>query len=346
MLEKKIFKSVFFVVLICVVLGFAYYIRDILMPFILAALFTYVLSPYITKLQSYGLKRSVSVGVLFIVFMFMFAGSIMIALPKVINELSVLNSNFPEQLKKFQVVVLDYQANLEMKYPILKQKAVIDTAIMKLNDFAQDKILATPSLLMDALEFVSIVILIPIIVFFLLLSDKAILERFVGAMPSRYTETTLGMIFEINEIIGKFIRSQVIECVIVGILSIVSFLILGIDYAVILGIIAGLSNLIPYIGPAISIIPVIIIGFMQFGTVSIIVSILIVFTIIRFLDDNVIKTIVMKKTINVGPILMIFSLMVGAKLYGMVGMILAVPLAAIIKTIIQVLLGRHHIIRD
>jgi predicted PurR-regulated permease PerM len=346
MLEKKIIKSVFFVVIVCGVLGFAYYIRDMMMPFILAALFTFVLSPYITRLQSYGLKRSVSVCVLFALFLFLFVGSIMMTLPKVIDELSVLNNNFPEQLKKFQVVAVDYQVNLEKKYPILKQKAVIDTALNKLDGFAQDKILATPSLLMDALEFISMLVLIPIILFFMLLSGKAILERFIGAMPSEYTETALGLIFEVEEILGKFIRSQVIECIIVGALSIFGYLILGIDYAVILGLIMGLSNLVPYVGPAISIIPVIIIGFMKFGTISIVVSVLTVFVIIRFLDDNIIKTIVMKKTVNVGPVLMIFSLMVGAKLYGMVGMVLAVPFAAIIKTIVQVVLGKHHITSD
>ncbi|MCB4792723.1 MAG: AI-2E family transporter [Elusimicrobia bacterium] len=346
MLERKIFKVAFLILAACFVLWFIYFIRDMLMPFILSALFTYILSPYITKLQAMGLKRSISVCILYTLFLFVFVGSLILFLPKIINEVTVLNNNLPQQFEKFQVVMKGLQDNLEQKYPILKDKAVIETGIQKANEFLLSQVKEAPTIIMNLFSVFSLLVLIPILIFFMLLSGNVIMQRIFNAIPSEFTETSLGLIFEIDEILGQFIRSQILESIFVGILSIAGYFILGIDYALILGIVSGLSNFIPYVGPAIAILPVLIIGFMKFGTMSIIINILILFTIIRFLDDNVIKTILMKRTVNVGPILMIFSVMAGAELYGMVGMLLAVPVAAIIKTVVSVLMGKHPITRD
>lgn len=346
MAEKKIFKAAFLLLSACLIIWFIYFVSDILMPFILAALFSYMLSPYITKLQSMGLQRSISVCILFGGVLTVTVGSVMIFMPKIINEVGVLNSTFPQQFERFQTVMLELQGDLEQKYPVLKGKAILETGVQKADEFVLSQIKEAPAMLMNLFSLFSLIVLIPVLMFFMLLGGNAVMERIFNAIPGEYAETSLGLIFEIDEIIGKYIRSQVVESFFVGLLSIIGYFILGIDYAVILGILAGLSNLIPYVGPAITIIPVLIIGFMKFGTMSIIINVLILFTVIRFIDDNIIKTIVIGKTVNVGPMLMIFSLLAGAKLYGMVGMLLAVPLAAIIKTVVSVLMGRHALTRD
>lgn len=334
-------KAIYLVTVISAALiWFLYLIRDICLPFLLSAFFAYLLSPLVTRIQATGLKRGVSVILLYLCFFTVFVGTLIILVPRLIDEVAVLKTNLPQYFAHTKSVVIDFQQRIERKYPAFKERAIVDNIIHKIQQMLENEIAKIPSYLFGVFALFSLIILIPVLTFFMLLSGEKIFNSIIELIPSRYLETGLGLVYEIDSIIGKYIRGQMIATSTVGFLSIIGLFILGIDYAVLIGVAAGFANLIPYVGPSVGAILAGIVGIIKFQTATIVIKIIVLFVVIQLIDNNITQPLLVGGKVNLPPIVMIFSLMVGAQFFGLPGMVVAVPTAAIIKVILRTLLVR------
>ncbi|MBN1622388.1 MAG: AI-2E family transporter [Endomicrobiales bacterium] len=341
MQEVKVTKIVFLLVFIMIGLWFLYIVSDILVPFVISGILAYVLSPLITRLQSYGIKRTIAVVILFALFLLTSAGVIMSIIPRVANEAAGLKRNLPNHVRKTQYILFDFQRRIENRFPIIRRKGLVESGTRKVLQFLEKEISEIPSYILQIFSLFSLFILIPFVTFFLLLGGRDTVDRFFDIIPSRHVETVLGLISEADEILGKYIRGQITESAVVGILTIIGLLILNIDYAIIIGIVAGLLNMIPYAGPVVGAIPAILVGFLKYQSITMIIGIIIVFAIVQFIDNNVLKPLIVSKGVKLGPVAMIFSIMAGAKIYGILGMLIAIPMACIIKVTFGIILGKY-----
>ena len=320
---------------------FLYFARNILTPFILAAFFTYLLSPLVSKIQGYGYRRWVAVALFAVIFIIALSVALAIIIPALIDEINKLTANWAPYYDYVYGYVIKIKGKVETTFPIIKEYGLTETAIIKINSFLSSEIQRVPQYIMNIFSLFSIVFLIPLLVLFMLVGGGKTVKAIVELVPSKYVETILSVIYEMDSVLGKFIRGQMIEAMFVGTLSFAALAAIGVNYALLIGITAGLANMIPYMGPAIGLILAAVIGLVQFQSAAILIKIIPAFIVIQFLDNNLVQPFVVGQNVNLGPVTMIFAMLAGAQVFGFLGIVFAVPVAAIIKTIFFMLVKKY-----
>jgi len=320
---------------------FLYFARAILAPFLVAAFLTYLISPLVIKIQSCGFRRWVGVAVIVAFVVAVVAVALVFFIPWILDEIDRFRVNIPSYQKYLSNCVDVMRVKIETAIPILKDYSISDVFINKVQLIAHSLAGKAPTYVFNVFSIVSIVVLIPMLVFFMLLGGRKSINMLVEIAPPSYVETVLSIIYEMDSVLGKFIRGQLIEAASVGIMAAVSLYFLGLNFAIIIGITAGLANMIPYLGPFVGLVFAVIVGAVQFQSIIAVIQIAAVFAAIQFIDNNFIQPFVVGKNVDLGPVTMIFAMLAGAQVFGFLGVIFAVPVAAIIKTIFFMLFSKY-----
>ncbi len=191
-----------------------------------------------------------------------------------------------------------------------------------------DQLLA---ILANVLSVVTYVVIIPFVVFFLLKDGRKMKKAFIHYIPNRYFEMILNVIHKIDQQLGWYLRGQFTEAFVVGLLSVIALWLLDVQYFIIIGIFAGLANLIPYIGPVAGAIPAIIVTIVNGGSPISILYIAIAFSMVQLIDNIFLQPLVLSKSVNLHPLIIVFAVLIGGQFFGVLGMLLAVPAAGILK---------------
>ena len=195
---------------------------------------------------------------------------------------------------------------------------------------------------------------VPLLLFFFLLDGNRIKRTFIGFIPNRYFEMTLNIQQKTSEIVGSFIRAKMIESVVVGVCAYAGFLVAGLfwdqlNYALFLAIMVGLFNIIPYLGPVIGAVPVLFVAVVQYvllpqssaeaGAIvamapswAPVIAIIVVLLFSQAVDNIYIIPVVLGGSVNVHPLVVLLSVLLGAKMLGIIGMIISIPLASMVQT--------------
>lgn len=181
-------------------------------------------------------------------------------------------------------------------------------------------------------------IIILFLTFFLLNSGRQMKKAFIQIVPNRFFEVALVLIQGLDRQLGDYLRSRLIQTIILSIVAAIGYWILGLRFAILIGIIAGLANLIPYIGPFIGAIPAIIVVFLggsRFGLGWSLLAVIMLTLAIQIIDNAIITPLVIGKSVELGPVTTIVVVLLGEQLLGLIGLLMAVPIAAMCKLIIE-----------
>ncbi len=323
-------------VFILFILIFVFYnkekIATIILPFIFGIFITYLLDPLVELLTQKKIDRTVAVVLIY----FILIASIVIALvyiiPILLFELNNLIETIPLYTRESQKIIAKIRKNYLASLPISFQEIInrnIDRLQELLLGFLQNAVDAIISIFSN---FFSI-ILGPVLGFYFLKDLPSIKENIILYMSIPYKDTVIEWSEKISKTLGRYIRSQLIVSLIIGFLTTFSMLILGIDFALVIGALAGITNIIPYFGPAIGALPAIIIAILRYPEKIpwIIISML----IIHQLESGIISPHIVGEHVGIYPVTVIFSLLIGGTFFGITGLILAVPVAALIKITLQ-----------
>ena len=176
-------------------------------------------------------------------------------------------------------------------------------------------------------------IAIPVLAAYLLFDSEIIKRFFMGFVPERRRESTLGLLGELEEVLGGFIRGQLLVGASVGVIIAIGLMIFKVPYAILIGAMAGALDLIPYIGPVIAFIPALIIGISAGGT-GMALAVGLVFLVANQLEGHVIAPNIVSRTIKLSPSAIVVAVLIGGELYGVPGMFIAVPVAGIIRVLL------------
>lgn len=309
-------KTIIFTVVFLGSLWFIYYIRDIVLQVFVALLLMSIINPLIIKLSKYKVPKVVSI-LLSYIFIFGFLGTAIAAiLPPLIDQSTNLFNNLPGYLQSSD---MSKYINEDLVKQLLSQLGSVPSQIIK----------AGFSLFGNILSILTVAIFA---FYLLLIRDKfdTNLEFLFGK------ERTKGVVAVINVLetrLGGWARGQFTLMLSIGILSYIGFILLGIPYALPLAMLAGILEIIPYVGPIIAAVPAIILGFsispfLGFAAVGLAV-------LIQQLENYILVPKIMEKSTGVSPIITLISLAIGYRLAGIVGMIISIPLVIIVHTLIQ-----------
>jgi predicted PurR-regulated permease PerM len=183
----------------------------------------------------------------------------------------------------------------------------------------------------SAAGFAASLLVVPFIGFFLLQDYYVFQKKFIENVPNKYFEMSLKVIRELEDQLSKYIRGTCIESILVAIMYIISYSVLGINYAIVLGLIGGITNIIPFAGPFIGAIPVVLISIMQYGDLRMVLPIVISTVVVQQIDQIFIQPAVFSRIMSIHPLVMFLVILIGNEVLGVTGMVLAVPIYTIIS---------------
>ncbi len=256
---------------------------------------------------------------------------IVYGLPVLLKEMEVFVDAVPELVRKVQDLLM--QSNrLYQRLPIPESiRQVVDETLislqMSLTEGVRQMINGLWTFIIGLLHLA----LAPLLAFYFLKDAAHIRARLRSVVPEGWRADVLHLWSEVDRVLTKFIRGHVLVALLVGILTTTGFLVLGVEFAVLLGIIAGIADLIPYFGPVIGAVPAVALSALQSWQLAIYVIILVL--VIQQLESSIISPKILGDSVGLHPVVVIFVLMAGGKLFGVLGMLFAVPGAAILRII-------------
>lgn len=337
--SKGIWLAVFVIASILI-----YLLAPILMPFISAAILAYIADPLVDKLEK-KMSRSLSVSIVFLVFSLISLLLLIIILPLVEKQILVLAEKLPLYIERAQNYLL----------PLFKNQlgldiAAFDLATLKksLSEYWQ----AAGGIAANILKSIShsglilagwiANILLMLVVTFYLLRDWDVLLAKVHALIPRKNEKIISTIAkESDEVLGAFFRGQMLVMLVLSLVYTIGLMVVGLDMALLIGGLSGLVSFVPYLGFIVGIVVASIAALMQFQDVTFIFYVVIVFTIGQLLEGMLLTPLLVGDKIGLHPVAVIFSVLAGGQLFGFVGILLALPVAAVIAVVLRHMLDGY-----
>ena len=313
-----------------------YFMGEILMPILVAVVFAYLLEWAVSALSKKGLPRIFSVVSVFLSFCALSLAIIIGIIPLLGHQVELLFTDLPNMVSNIQNKLME----IPDRYPNLVTKEQLQVVINQLGGGMSN--LGDLLLSVSLASFKNIVtiliymILVPLLVFFFLKDKQTILNWLTRWLPDE-RQLSLRVWKEVVGQIGNYVRGKVVEIFIVGIASYVSFVFFGLNYAVLLGVLVGLSVLVPYIGATLVTIPVAFVGLIQFGTGDTFLYLMITYFVIQALDGNVLVPLLFSETNNLHPVAIIAAVLFFGGIWGFWGVFFAIPLATLVVAVIEAL---------
>lgn len=332
---KRRFSDPHAVSLVMILLGgflTIYFFGHLIAPLLVAIVLAYLLEWPVMRLNRLGMPRTIAVAVVLILFAGLMVMAIFGLVPTIWHQVSNLLADVPNMFNGFQ----NYISSLPERYPEFVQPHKVgmfmDTLKGKVLGLGESVVKGSLSSLVSLATLGVYLILVPLLVFFLLKDKEEMLNMLRGLLPkNRRLASKVGV--EMNEQISNYIRGKVTEIFIVGIVSYITFVLLGLQYAVLLGVLVGLSVLIPYIGAAAVTVPVAMVALFQWGLTPEFWWLLVAYGIIQALDGNVLVPILFSEAVNLHPVAIIVAVLVFGGLWGFWGVFFAIPLATLVKAV-------------
>lgn len=330
---RRAFKVIGALILLGAFIFILPYAKQVIILFVLSLLLSLLLEPVVSFLEARGIKRVWGIVILFGVIVLIVALIIAFLFPIISRELRSLNQTLQSQTP--DQFIHKMETFLKKKFPFLRNQTLMENLTSKAQSFLTGMLQKLFTLFFNILSALTTFIIIPFITFFLLKDGRRMKKAFIQIIPNRYFEMSLNIIYKINQQLGRYIRGQLLDAMIVGMLSIIALRILNIPYYVIIGSIAGLANLIPYFGPIVGGVPAVIVGVMHTGTITPAIGVIISFALIQLLDNVLISPLVVAKSVDLHPLVVVVVVLLGGNLLGLLGMLLAVPIASVVKVTVQ-----------
>lgn len=312
-----------------------YLLRDLITPVVISIFLAYLLEPLVTGLENRGISRGWGIMIVLLGFVAVAGGGVMMLREQMANEVEVILSQV--QLDQPDLLLQQMQEKLKAAFPGAMQTRLIDLFTKASAQLMHSFVGTGVASMTQIFSAFGAMIIIPFLVFFILNDARALEKAIVQTIPNRYFEMSLSLFHKASEQLGRYIRGVLLDAAIVGAMVAVALTILDLRYAVFIGLLAGMANLIPYLGPVVGGIPAVAISIMDTGNFSGVPSVLLAFAIVKIIDDVIVQPIVVSKSVELHPVAVIIAIYVGGHVGGILGMIVAVPLVAIVKESLRIL---------
>lgn len=329
---------------VCTKIGFLFQpfgilISTLFAPILVAGFLYYMMNPLVHLLERFKIKRSLAIILIFIVLIVLLSFLVVTIIPSLIDQVSQFAQNFPSMLKEGQ-----NQLDLLAKRPELQnldmQKYINDLNLStsKLVTGVVNGFTSSVFSIIGVISSVTLVIVtVPIVLFYMFKDGDKLPNAIVRFVPKSYKQRVLDLISDVNSTLASFISGQALVCLYVGTCAFIGYLVIGMPYALLLGVIAGVMDIIPYLGPWLGVAPAILIALTRSPLEALLVAVIII--VIQIGESNLVYPLVMGKSLDMHPLTIIFILLVAGNLAGLVGMIIGIPAYAVIKIIL------HHLYR-
>ncbi|MDQ0230247.1 AI-2E family transporter [Metabacillus malikii] len=310
-------------------------VKTVILPIMMATVCYYLLNPLVDYLERFKIKRVYSILLLYIVIIGVLTIIIVSVIPFLREQIMSLVSSFPGYASDVEKLIRDIvgsqfvneaQKTLNINVPDL-----VSNVSEQISKIVNNTWLGIGVFVGAVKDFVLALIILPFILFYLLKDGRKLPKYILSFLPIPFRNQTFTVMKEINTSISLYIRGQIIVSFCIGFLMFIGFLIIGLEYASILALIAAFTSIVPYLGPAIAITPALIIAIVT--SPIMLLKLIIVWTVVQLIEGKFISPQIMGRNLHIHPITIIFVILTAGNLFGVIGIILAVPGYAVLKVI-------------
>jgi len=328
---------------------------SLLAPFILAFVLAYILDPLVDVLERRRVRRGPAVAILVIPVLLLIAVAIAFAIPALLNQIEALLERLPAAAARAQQWLEQLRASAQRwSIPFISNETIdrwLDPARIAAYIESRQQAIAEGAwgtvtglgrgvgLVLSVLGFL---VLTPVLIVYLLRDFDNITLRVAELVPQQRRDGWLAFAREYDALLSRFLRGQVLQASLVGVMTWLGLWIAGVPYAGLVGAVAGVFNLVPYLGLVVSIVPVVIIALLSGSFLSIILRAGIVFAIVQTIDSTIAGPRIVGTSVGLHPVWVILALAVGGAFFGFVGLLIAVPAAVLIKLLLREGLARYR----
>lgn len=314
-----------------------YVLRDVLLPFVAGITIAYFLDPLTTFLQRKMHSRAAALGVVCFVLLLALLLCIFIIVPIVQKQMTLFLANLPVYAGLLWNKVEPYFIELKRIFPSQAdnlQQTVSEhlSGGMKLLLGTVRKVLSGS---MAFINLLSVLLITPVVAFYLLRDWDGFCNVIKGLLPRQEARTIRKLLSEMNDIISGFVRGQATVCLCLGVFYAVGLTLCGLDLGLLIGLGIGILSFIPYVGSTIGFVTSVGLSIIQFGDWKHTIAVIVVFLLGQMLEGNVLTPKLVGEKVGLHPVWVMFALLAGASLFGFLGVLIAVPTAAIIGVLVR-----------
>ena len=335
--ERNTQTIYFFIVGVLLAVIFFYFSRRVLTPFFIAFALAYLLDPVTDRLESLRISRTFAVLVLMAGVFSLVTGIGLLVFPLLKLQAEHLVSNLPNYIAIMQ----------EWMHPLLgvvgepeKIQGILNRELLKIGELPLKVISSITSILWGSVAglfsfilFLANLVIIPVVMFYLLRDYDLINKKMLSFVPARTREQVLSLIKEIDGVLADFVRGQLMVGLIMAGLYSIGLFFCGTPMSLFIGLLAGLASLVPYLGLVFGFVPAAILTFMQTQDWVLVFGVAGVFAVVQGLEGMIITPRIVGEKIGLHPVAIILAVLLGAEFFGLVGVIVSVPVAAALNVI-------------
>lgn len=345
---RSVSKSTFTVIGIVVLVYFLYLIKSILLIFFVSLFLASVFNPGVDFLEKYKIPRSVGLIIFYLLVLALLVFFVVSLVPIIIEQVNEIANNLGiyintlfngESLnlpfsEKWMPLLNDLWSSVDRQQIISTLQSALKTTVSKLGDMTGNILGVIVSISAGVLNMIMVLF----ITFFIVIDKKNLQTFFLSLFPSRHGDYLSSKIHVIQGKIGDWIRGQMLLSLVMGLITFIAFKLIGLKYATTLALVAGISEFIPYIGPIITFSSAALIAVNQSFTTFL--WLIPAYVMTQTIEGNIMVPLIMSRSVGINPIIVIIAMLVGWQFLGILGMIIAIPLAKIISIFVEDYRGR------
>ncbi len=329
---------------------------SLLAPFILALVLAYILDPVVDRIEARGVRRSLAVAILVLPLLLGLVALLIFGVPALIHQAEDVVAKVPAAMQRFVTWLQSTRDRLQ-RIPFLRgvglSRALDSFSPERMSAFIQERqaqiahriwtgALGLGKGLGTILGILGYVVLVPVLLIYLLIDFDSVVERAKALMPVDARARWQPIMSEYNTLLGRYFRGQLIEACLVGVLTWLGLLIVGFPYSGFVGVVAGVFNLVPYLGLIVSALPALVIAILSGNVLASLLKVGAVFGVVQVLDSTVTGPRIVGGSVGLHPVWVILALAIGGFFFGFAGLLLAMPAGVLIKLLLREGLLRYR----
>tara|TARA_R110000764_G_scaffold57112_2_gene124389 strand:+ start:269 stop:1378 length:1110 start_codon:yes stop_codon:yes gene_type:complete len=328
------------------VMVLVYLLQPILSPFLIGMLLAYLGDPLVDRLEARGLSRTLGVVLVFAVATTVLVVALIILIPMLGHQIETLRENIPAMIDWFHNKALPWvEAKLGIAVSEFRLDAVregIKENLGQTTSVMAAVIAKATKSTMALLTLAANLVMIPVVGFYLLRDWDLIVARCRDMIPRHHEPLVSRLMHDCDEVLGAFIRGQLLVMTCLGVIYWLGLWMVGLELALLIGLLAGLASIVPYLGFFVGIAAALIAAIFQFGDVFHLVAVVAVFSVGQMIEGMVLTPLLVGDRIGLHPVAVIFAILAGGQLFGFVGILLALPLAAVAMVLLRYFYQRYR----
>lgn len=312
------------------------FLAIVALPIILAGILFYLLNPIVNFFEKRGIQRIYSIIGLFILVSGLIVWGVVVIIPEIREQVTMFVDRLPGYINTAENALNDFFSDpvfdRAQDQIAISSERIMSSVTEMVQNISRNTVQSIGNFFGAVASIFIAIVTMPVILFYLLKDGKRIAPYFVQFLPTKMRQPTLRVLKEMNQQVSSYIRGQLTVAFAVAILFMVGFSIIGLDYAITLGVIAGFLNLVPYVGSFLAMIPAIFLGIV--GGPVLLIQVIIVFAIEQLIEGRLISPLVLGNQLAIHPVTILFVLLTAGNLFGFFGVVLGVPAYAALKVVI------------